>query len=427
MSFPYFKRLLLNRLEIGSRQKTICVWYLLFLMISTRKHTLQEAARFSGFHKSQFSRFLKNHSDIAGYNLSQLSKTQARQFSASIDFLEDGSIPWRIAILIDSTLQGRSSLHTDNAKRFNHGKGFVIGHQWTNIVLLINGMIIPLTPIPFYSKRYCKKHGLTYRTENNAVVQYIQDLKLEEYVGPHNPHEVLVLADSGYDDKKIEKGITKRNWAYVIALKKKRSVRSEKTHEKTLLSKGWHQVELFFKNHRRVKWQTVRVSSSNPKRKRMEFRIRQINAYLRYVGKVQLICSEFKKRPKGRRKYLACNDLKAKPRQILIAYRLRWKIELFHKEVKMFLGFQEVAAKHFQSVMAHVHWVYCAYILLHDLSPPGLKNIDSVAEKQQYVKAIVEGKEKARIIQLLTQFKGVDRYKAELRTALDAPYSQYYS
>lgn len=145
------------------------------------------------------------------------------------------------------------------------------------------------------------------------------------------------------------------------------------------------------------------------------------------MGKVQLICSEFKKRPKGRRKYLACNDLKAKPRQILIAYRLRWKIEIFHKEVKMFLGFQEVAAKHFQSVMAHVHWVYCAYILLHDLSPPGLKNIDSVAEKQQYVKAIVEGKEKARIIQILTQFKGVDRYKAELRTALDATYSQYCS
>ena len=424
MSFPYFKRLLLNRLEIGTRHKIICVWYLLFLMISTRKHTLQEAAKFSGLHKSQFSRFLKNHLSVAVHNLSQLSKKQARQFSASIDFLKNGSIPWKIATLIDSTLQGRSSLHTDNSKRFNHGKGFVIGHQWTNIVLLINNMIIPLMPIPFYSKRYCRKNGLSYRTENEAVLQYIQDLKLEEYVGVHNPHEVLVLADSGYDDKKIENGIAKRNWVYVIALKKNRGVRSERTNATTPLSRGWHQVELFFKNHRRVKWQTIRVSVSGPKKKRMEFRIRQINAYLRYVGKVQLICSEFKKRPKGRRKHLACNDLKATPRQILIAYRLRWKIEIFHKEVKMFLGFQEVAAKHFESVMAHVHWVYCAYILLQALPPPGHKNIGSIAEKQQYVKAIVDGKEKARVIQLLTQFKGVHRYKAELRTALDALYSQ---
>ena len=65
-------------------------------------------------------------------------------------------------------------------------------------------MIIPLTPIPFYSKRYCRNSGLTYRTGNETVVQYVQNLKLEGYIGLRNPHEVLVLADSGYDDKKIE-------------------------------------------------------------------------------------------------------------------------------------------------------------------------------------------------------------------------------
>ena len=146
--------------------------------------------------------------------------------------------------------------------------------------------------------------------------------------------------------------------------------------------------------------------------------MRKIIAYLRYVGQVQLISSEFKKRPKGRRKYLACNDLKAAPRQILIAYRLRWKIEIFHKEVKMFLGFQEVAAKNFQSVLAHVHWVYCAYILLNALPRPGHSKKKSLAEKQQYVGAIFEGKEKARILQLLTQFKGVERYKSEIRAVL---------
>jgi hypothetical protein len=38
------------------------------------------------------------------------------------------------------------------------------------------------------------------------------------------------------------------------------------------------------------------------------------------VGKVQLICSELKKRPDGRRRYLACNDLKVKARQIVMGY-----------------------------------------------------------------------------------------------------------
>ena len=420
MSFGKFKKWLLNHLEIGTRQKTICIWYLIFLMVSTRKHTMQEAARFSGLHKSQFSRWLKNHLDIAACNLNQLSKKQARQFQGYIESLNTRSFPWSIMILIDSTIHGRSTLHTDNAKRFNHGNGFVIGHQWTNIVLLIHDTIIPLPPIPFYSRKYCRKNKLDYRTENEAVVEYIQQLDLEEYFGPHHPNRVVVLADSGYDDRKIQNAIAQKKWAYVIALKKNRGVRSEKAHATMPLSKGWCQVASFFKNHRRVKWVTVRLSSSGPNKKRMEFRIRQIIAYLRYVGKVQLVCSEFKKRPKGRRKYLACNDLKVQPRQILIAYRLRWRIEIFHKEVKMYLGFQEVASKNFQSVMAHVHWVYCAYMLINALHRPGHTNKESLPEKQQYVRAIVEGKEKARIIQMLTQFKGVERYKAELRAVLNS-------
>jgi hypothetical protein len=56
---------------------------------------------------------------------------------------------WKIALIVDSTLQHRASLHPENAKRFNHGNGFVIGHPWTNIVFIIHDMLIPLRPIPF--------------------------------------------------------------------------------------------------------------------------------------------------------------------------------------------------------------------------------------------------------------------------------------
>ena len=76
-----------------------------------------------------FTRFLKNHTDVAVYNLNQLSKKQAKQFSAVINFLAKSQLPWKVAILIDSTIQHRSSLHAENVKRFNHGKGFQIGHQ----------------------------------------------------------------------------------------------------------------------------------------------------------------------------------------------------------------------------------------------------------------------------------------------------------
>ena len=143
-------------------------------------------------------------------------------------------------------------MHTDNVQRFNHGKGFVIGHQWTNIVLVFNDVLIPLAPIPFYSKKYCREEKLEYKTEHESVIEYITNLKLEDYIGKHNPEEVIVLADSGYDNKDIEKVIAKKKWKYIIALKKKRGVKSEKQYSNTPKSKEWSQVAAFFKN--RLNW-----------------------------------------------------------------------------------------------------------------------------------------------------------------------------
>ena len=151
----------------------------------------------------------------------------------------------------------------------------------------------------------------------------------------------------------------------------------------------------------------------------MEFRIRLIKGYLRYVGYVLLICSEFKKRPRGRKKYLACSDLKATARQIVIGYRMRWAIEIFHKEIKMFLGFEDVSAKYFSSVISHVHWVYCAYILLNSSQSGFNIGVKSMAQKQLTINKIIENKGLSAINQLLTQAKGTQRLKAHIQKALN--------
>jgi hypothetical protein len=99
-------------------------------------------------------------------------------------------------------------------------------------------------------------------------------------------------------------------------------------------------------------------------------------------------------------------------------YRLRWTVELFHKSVKQNLGFEEVATHGFDAVISHVHWVYCAYILLH-MSPPGLSpGVHSMGDKQRALQQGLADKEKRHILQKLTQIGGVQRYKDELRQAL---------
>jgi hypothetical protein len=136
-----------RRIGVRRRLERVCTSYLLFLMVVTTKHSLEEAARFSGLHKSQCSKMLKAHSKVAVSTLESLSKKQAKHVSKARQKLKE--LPWNMAIVVDSTLQHRASLHPANAKTFNHGQGFVVGHQWTTIVLILNDMLIPLRPIPF--------------------------------------------------------------------------------------------------------------------------------------------------------------------------------------------------------------------------------------------------------------------------------------
>src|SRR5256886_11894748 len=321
-----------RQIAVRQRLERVCTSYLLFLMVVTTKHSLQEAARFAGLHPSLFSKMLQSHAKVAITTLDSRSKSQARQCAKTLQRVN--GLPWKIVIIIDNTLQHRASLYPENAKTFNHGKGYVIGHQWTNIVLVLGDMLIPLRPIPFYSKRYCQTHNLKYQSEHERVVEYLRALALEDYIGSYDRREVLVLADSGYDDKKIENAIANKGWNFIIALGTTRSVKSEALSLTTPKSQQWCHIETFFRRHRRLKWNTIRLATSGNKRKRMDVRVRHTSGYLRYVGKVELVCSELRNRPNGRRKYLACNDLRATARQIVTGYRMRWAVELFHKCVK---------------------------------------------------------------------------------------------
>ena len=420
MRFHQLRDWIINQIDIKKSFRYVYIWYIFSLMVTTRKHSLNYAAALSGLNKSQFSKMLSVNKGVAAFTLESLSKKQAKRLAKFNKKFKKLQLRWPIAIIIDATLQNRSSMKTDNVQKFNHGQGYVIGHQWTNIVLCINDFIIPLPPIPFYSKAYCKANKMTYATEHDRLVEYLKKLDLEDYIGPHISTDVIVLADSGYDCKKIQNTILEKKWHFIIALTNTRTVKSEAKFDQTPKSSDWDQIEQFFKDQRRLAWQTIRIITGGPKKKRLEYRIRHTIGFLKGVGKTQLVCSEFKKRPKGRRKYLACSDLKVQSRQIIIGYRLRWKIEVFHKHIKMHLGFEDVAAKYFRSVEAHVHFVYCAYILLHS-EPPGVpENAKTIIEKQHYIQIILDNKETAHDLQLATQIGGFEKLKNKFKNKLNS-------
>jgi hypothetical protein len=70
-------------------------------------------------------------------------------------------------------------------------------------VLILNEILIPLPPIAFYSQSYCLEKEITYLSEHERVVAYLTNLNLEDYIGSHDSRDVVVLTDSGYDNKHI--------------------------------------------------------------------------------------------------------------------------------------------------------------------------------------------------------------------------------
>ena len=91
---------------------------------------------------------------------------------------------------------------------------------------------------------------------------YLRALALEDSIGSYDRREVLVLADSGYDDKKIEKAIANKGWNFIIALGATRSVTSEALSLTTPTSQQWGSWPKFVKPRRSGIISEVSVSPS---------------------------------------------------------------------------------------------------------------------------------------------------------------------
>lgn len=396
-----FEKLIGCHLVFLNRYQKVVSTYLMSLMISAPKHTLTNASLIGGLHKSQYSRLLSGHPELAKESLKELSQKVALEESISISPLFPGS-PWHAAIVIDSTLHGRSTIHTDNAQTLNHGDGFIVGHQWTNIILLLNGKVIPLPPIEFLTKKKCNSLNVPYQTEHDKIDEYLRNLSIEEWIGACSTHKVVVLMDSGYDNAKLQDLITTRGWDLVGALKKNRGTKNSNSNS----GKYFHVEQLFKDNRKHSPWQTVSLLKKGKKKPR-RFRARQIIGSINGLKSldVKLVCSERSRG--GKRLYLLSTNTNASLIHITRVYSMRWKIELFHKDVKSYLGMEDLGAHDFTSQQSHINWVYVAYLLLGGMQCEAGTGIKT---RQQKILNWKEAEEKnkglKKIIQLSSRITG---------------------
>lgn len=397
-------------LELPSRLENVIQIYLLYLLLGGARRTLQGASDLSGLDSSQFSRLLSGHNELALDQLNRQCKRRLKSILKKRKALVPGS-PWTIALIIDATLHERSSRHTDNAQRFNHGQGWIVGHQWTNLILLINGQRIPLPPIPFLTEEKCKELGQDYKTEPNRIIEYLTNIGWKSFLPGVQPEEILVLTDSGYDNKVLQRFILSQGWGFAGSIKKTRSVRTQ--------TQEWQSVVELFQNTRKIgPWQTIRHRTNGGKKRKLA-NIRTLIGSLKGVpSEVAIVSAEKQNKD---RIYLACSKINLAPGVIARLYKLRWSVELFHREVKSYLGFEDAGLTRFEAIHSHVLWVYLAYLLLPKLT----SDLESggVLARKQHLQKLIRKEEMGQILKLNCRFdsnEAVKNFCSQVKEGLEA-------
>ncbi|MBK8203418.1 MAG: hypothetical protein IPK68_14180 [Bdellovibrionales bacterium] len=119
----------------------------------------------------------------------------------------------------------------------------------------------------------CKELKEEYKTEPERIMEYLSNVNWQELLPGVKPEEIVVLSDSGYDNKKLQRFFISQGWDFVGSIKKSRSVKT--------LTQYWQSVSDLFRRTRKIgPWQTVRHQAGGGK-KRRESRIRTLVGYLK--------------------------------------------------------------------------------------------------------------------------------------------------
>jgi hypothetical protein len=258
--------------------------------------------------------------------------------------------------LLDQTSSSRQGSQTPNtfstgnrrrrprkSRRYNKKKSpskrchaFVCG-----LLLCPGGTRIPYRR-SYYTAEYAQEKGYVHRTQAELGADMIATLELPETA------KVVVLGDTAYEAKCVQKACAARNWTWIVPGNPERVLAGPKPRPKlrSLLQEASEQRFTAVKVHPdsdpyalQRRWsesacdRTIKGRTYWVWKKRVE---------VHSIGMVSVFVSTTKKPEAGRPwhepKILLSNDLSLTRREAVLRYTLRWQIELFFKECKSSLG-----------------------------------------------------------------------------------------
>lgn len=290
-------------------------------------------------------------------------------------------------VVIDATLVGQAGKHAENTystgdrSRGKRKPGARYSkykcarrscHSFTFALLITpSGYRIPFQ-MPHYTKEYCEEYGLTHFTTAEAAAAMIDQLPL-----PTNA-EVYVLGDTAYEAQVVQQACQKRKYTWVCPTNPERVFEGPKGQRPKVRDR--------LKDTSRLKPQRLKIRASEGpfaehrrlsrwriglKTKPRTYHVHQEIAQVRSVGRVSLVFSTMKEDLRTAKPndvlVLMTNNTHLTARQIVDLYSCRWQIELFFKELKSRLGFDQYRFCKFEAVVGWVELAITTVLFLETL------------------------------------------------------------
>jgi hypothetical protein len=257
------------------------------------------------------------------------------------------------------------------------------------LLLLPNGLRLPLPRRSWYTRAYARQHGLPYRSQVELAAELLAWLRPLLPAGT----PLVVLADSLFDGRRLF--ALCRDWGYTFITKLKGNRTFADAPGTRVVAHGQALAQGRFRRCRlcRGREATAGYRRQPPRKARAhEKRVYDYCSERRRVstiGEAQVVYSwkapAYTPKPRPDRRQFAAlvtNDLRLPPRQVIEYYELRWQVEVFFRELKGQLGLQDYQGTRFASYERYVTLALLAYLVLEYQRLRGLRGRAKAEEPQ---------------------------------------------
>jgi hypothetical protein len=347
------------------RWKSMVGRYLLMLILGFLLHRGRMSAQqvacaiaTDSRHRAGVKRFLERH----GERLTWLRHQATRRL------LQAGRSRGRFAFIVDSTSVSHQGQHIENTfssgnrqrrpakgRRYSHYKRvprachlFVFG-----LLLTPEGTRIPSFRI-YYTRDYCRQHGMPHRTQAELAAELIAELQLPDRA------EAVVLGDTAFESKQVRAACQARGFHWIMPANPERVLAGVKPRPKiwSLAEQIRHSQFVCIRLPAESGSQAMRRASPWrwQSKKPPTFYVHEERRAIHSVGQTRIVFST-KRRPtpgnaleRTETKVLLTNALHLECAELVELYALRWQIELFFKELKGTLGMHQYGFRTMRSI-----------------------------------------------------------------------------